>query len=77
MRDSSAEIANARAKAERRARPMFALICLSCGSELQPTLAEAGSLRCHDCRARERPLRPELAKRQRIAYKLALFGSAA
>jgi hypothetical protein len=27
--------------------------CLDCGHRIAPALAELGSLRCHDCRARQ------------------------
>jgi hypothetical protein len=36
--------------------------CLACGNEMAPALREAGSLRCHDCRAVRAPLRPDLVK---------------
>jgi hypothetical protein len=48
------------------------LICLSCGVELQPVLADTGSLRCQDCRASRQPLRTDLAERQRLAYSARL-----
>jgi hypothetical protein len=35
-------------------------ICLSCGDELSAVLARSASLRCHDCRHAEAPLRAEL-----------------
>jgi hypothetical protein len=35
-------------------------VCLSCGGELLPVLARLGSLRCHSCRANDRPLDPNL-----------------
>lgn len=33
--------------------------CLACGGALEPALKVSGSLRCHDCRDRHEPLRPE------------------
>jgi hypothetical protein len=40
--------------------------CLACGDALVPALSFAGSLRCHDCRADEAPLRPELVQQVRV-----------
>jgi len=36
------------------------VVCFSCGAELVPSLEEAGSLRCQDCRDAVAPLRPHL-----------------
>jgi hypothetical protein len=36
------------------------VLCFSCGAELVPTLGDAGSLRCQDCRDGAAPLRPHL-----------------
>jgi len=33
--------------------------CLACGGVVEPALKVSGSLRCHDCRDRNAPLRPE------------------
>jgi hypothetical protein len=33
--------------------------CLACGGVVEPALKVSGSLRCHDCRDRHEPLRPE------------------
>jgi hypothetical protein len=41
--------------------------CLACGEPLAPILARAGSLRCHDCRARRAPLRAEVVEQARPA----------
>jgi hypothetical protein len=35
-------------------------ICLACGETLDGALDALASLRCHDCRATDRPLRPDL-----------------
>jgi hypothetical protein len=35
-------------------------ICLACGGALPPALDRSASLRCHDCRDADAPLRPEL-----------------
>jgi hypothetical protein len=40
-------------------------ICLACGGELPETLRWAGSLRCHDCRSLNAPLRIEHARWER------------
>jgi hypothetical protein len=34
--------------------------CLACGAPLAPPLERSASLRCHDCRDEEAPIRPEL-----------------
>ena len=39
--------------------------CLACGEPLEPTLAFAASLRCHDCRACRAPLQAELVEQAR------------
>jgi hypothetical protein len=36
--------------------------CLSCGEAMAPCLQRAASLRCHDCRDTNAPLRPELVE---------------
>jgi hypothetical protein len=41
--------------------------CLACGGVLEPALKVSGSLRCHDCRDRHAPLRPEHVGQQRRA----------
>jgi hypothetical protein len=41
--------------------------CLACGVELSPTLERSGSLRCHDCRDADAPLRSELVDEARPA----------
>lgn len=46
--------------------------CLACGDALVPALAFAGSLRCHDCRVDEAPLRPELVQQVRVVEAGAL-----
>jgi hypothetical protein len=51
--------------------PPIVLICLACGAELATPLAEAGSLRCHDCRGAHAPLRGQFAERQRAANEAA------
>jgi hypothetical protein len=38
------------------------LICLACGGELPEPLRHTASLRCHDCRDLNVPLRVELAR---------------
>jgi hypothetical protein len=53
------------------------LICLACGDELAPALAEAGSLRCHGCRVLRAPLQAPLARLQRARYEAAILGDAA
>jgi hypothetical protein len=40
------------------------LVCLSCGGELAPPLAQLGSLRCHSCRELDAPLDPGLIPAQ-------------
>jgi hypothetical protein len=37
-------------------------ICLACGDALPPALACSGSLRCHDCRDANAPLRHALVE---------------
>ena len=37
-------------------------ICLSCGAELVPLIARAGSRRCPSCRALDTTLQPPLAQ---------------
>jgi hypothetical protein len=42
--------------------------CLACGGPIAPSLAIAGSPRCHDCRESDAPLRIDLfTKRQLMA----------
>jgi hypothetical protein len=41
--------------------------CLACGEVLEPALKVSGSLRCHDCRDRHAPLRPEHVHQERRA----------
>ena len=36
--------------------------CLACGTRMAPSLVIAASLRCHDCRDTQAPLRPELVE---------------
>lgn len=36
-------------------------VCLACGGPIAECLEQIGSLRCHDCRAGNKPLRPEFA----------------
>jgi hypothetical protein len=38
--------------------------CLACGGVLAPTLRVSGSLRCHDCRDVNAPLRAEYVEPQ-------------
>ena len=40
-------------------------ICLACGGELPETLRRTASLRCHDCRDMNAPLRVEHARWER------------
>jgi hypothetical protein len=61
----------------RRTMFQMTLICLACGEELQPALADAGSLRCQDCRDTHAPLRADFATEQRAAYEAALLSEAA
>ena len=42
--------------------PRLQSICLACGGALAPALERFASLRCHDCRETEAPIRPELLK---------------
>jgi hypothetical protein len=42
-----------------------AFICLACGGELAEPLRRAASLRCHDCRELNAPLRVEYARWER------------
>jgi hypothetical protein len=42
-----------------------AFICLACGSELAEPLRRTASLRCHDCRELNTPLRVEHASWER------------
>jgi len=37
-------------------------LCLACGTVLSPALARSASLRCHDCRDAQAPLRRELVE---------------
>jgi hypothetical protein len=47
--------------------------CLACGVELSPSLERSGSLRCHDCRDVDAPLRSDLVgqpeRRRRISRR--------
>jgi hypothetical protein len=36
--------------------------CLACGVALSPSLERSGSLRCHDCRDVDAPLRGDLVE---------------
>jgi len=36
--------------------------CLSCGAQMAQCLQGVGSLRCHDCRDENRPLRVDLVE---------------
>lgn len=36
--------------------------CLACGAGMAPSLVLAASLRCHDCRDADAPLRAELVE---------------
>jgi hypothetical protein len=42
-------------------------LCRACGAKLEPALALAGSLRCHDCRDLQRPLQAEFVRRSRAS----------
>jgi hypothetical protein len=42
-----------------------AFICLACGGELAEPLRRTASLRCHDCRELDAPLRVEHARWER------------
>jgi hypothetical protein len=37
------------------------IICLACGAELSDSLRRLASLRCHDCKELQTPLRADLA----------------
>jgi hypothetical protein len=39
-----------------------ASLCLACGGEVAPSLSRTGSVRCHDCRDVDAPLRPDLVE---------------
>jgi hypothetical protein len=39
-----------------------AVSCFACGKPMAPALWQAGSVRCHDCRATGAPLRADLVK---------------
>jgi hypothetical protein len=41
--------------------------CLACGGVLAPALGVSGSLRCHDCRDLNAPLREEYVEPQAAA----------
>ena len=41
--------------------------CLACGGALEQALKVSGSLRCHDCRDLQAPLRPELVEPEHVA----------
>jgi hypothetical protein len=45
--------------------------CLACGARIAPSLAIAASLRCHDCRDTNAPLRRELVQPARDLAKAA------
>jgi hypothetical protein len=45
------------------------IICLACGRELPESLRWAASLRCHDCRDLNTPLRAEFGRWER-EYRL-------
>jgi hypothetical protein len=49
-----------------------AFICLSCGGELAEPLRRTASLRCHDCRELNAPLRFEHARWER-ALRLSIL----
>jgi hypothetical protein len=52
----------------------YAFICLACGSDLPEPLRRAASLRCHDCREHDAPLRFEHASRERaLRHRRALL----
>lgn len=38
-------------------------VCLACGTALPPALERSASLRCHDCRDADAPIRAELLAR--------------
>jgi len=40
-------------------------LCLACGTALSPALVRFASLRCHDCRDVEAPLRSDLVAPQK------------
>jgi hypothetical protein len=47
------------------------LICLACGTFLAGSLANAGALRCHDCRSADAPLDGTLLALQRsLSYRV-------
>jgi hypothetical protein len=48
-------------------------LCLSCGDALPPALDRSGSLRCHDCRDANVPLRDDLVEPPRILPQRRLF----
>jgi hypothetical protein len=52
-----------------RMNPPTTSTCLACGLELSLTLERSGSLRCHDCRDADAPLRSELVDEGRPAPK--------
>jgi hypothetical protein len=41
--------------------------CLACGGALEQALKVSGSLRCHDCRDLQAPLRPEHVEPEHVA----------
>jgi hypothetical protein len=45
------------------------VVCFACGAELVPSLEEAGSLRCQDCRDAAAPLRAQLVRFERRERK--------
>jgi hypothetical protein len=55
----------------RPAAPAAELICLACGTFLAASLANAGALRCHDCRSADAQLDGTLLALQRsLSYRV-------